>query len=301
MPTYSGSRKQTDAERRAPEPARRPQPTGRAPSADLEYDVLSALDAALDPSAQEDPLRDLGQELALEARQQERDTRGPQPPSAEEFDLLDEGPSHGLALPQPRQLGGIGDLDLSSAGLPAPRASMREELHRGGDDDLLDSRGAGHGHGELDLGQGDESAGRRHMGHDELDLGFNAGGGAHLELDAVQAKAVRQPTAAAPHPSTERVSRVGQEPVKRTAVQRPQAATGPAPLSAAAVVSRPVPTKDKARSIALLQLLIALAVVSIGHWSNSSPVYGNAGLLSVIAHGLALQQLLLGARRLLPT
>ena len=50
------------------------------------------------------------------------------------------------------------------------------------------------------------------------------------------------------------------------------------------------------RALPLLQLLTPVAVVALGLWLDSSVVYGNAGSMSVIVHGLALHQGLLGLR-----
>jgi hypothetical protein len=49
-----------------------------------------------------------------------------------------------------------------------------------------------------------------------------------------------------------------------------------------------------------LRMLGAVSVAAAGIWLDSSIVYGNANLLSVIMHGLAIYQFGVGARGMLP-
>jgi hypothetical protein len=77
--------------------------------------------------------------------------------------------------------------------------------------------------------------------------------------------------------------------------KRPQAT-----MSRAAVVARGKPdaAASGARSVPLVRLLCAVLIAVIGVWLDNSILYGNATLFSVIAHGLGLQQLVLGIRGL---
>ena len=76
------------------------------------------------------------------------------------------------------------------------------------------------------------------------------------------------------------------------------------PMSRAAVVHKPGIT-DKApysqrRQLSLLRMLGAVLVVAAGIWLDSSIIYGNANLLSVIAHGAAIYQFGVGLRGMFP-
>jgi hypothetical protein len=67
-------------------------------------------------------------------------------------------------------------------------------------------------------------------------------------------------------------------------------------MSRAAVV-QPVVAKvrdPRKRQIALLRMLAALLIAACGIWLESSIVYGNANLGSVLAHAVAIYQLGLG-------
>jgi hypothetical protein len=73
---------------------------------------------------------------------------------------------------------------------------------------------------------------------------------------------------------------------------------GAAPHSRAAVVARAAEVASPSRTLPLVQVCFALGVAAIGYWSESSVIFGSAGLWSVIAHGVALYQLVLGIRGL---
>jgi hypothetical protein len=63
-------------------------------------------------------------------------------------------------------------------------------------------------------------------------------------------------------------------------------------MSRAALVQHAAPADETGdRSVALLQQLAAVIVVVGGAHFDSSIMYGNASVFSVVLHGLALQQL----------
>lgn len=82
------------------------------------------------------------------------------------------------------------------------------------------------------------------------------------------------------------------------------ARSGPGPIARAAVVQKPSidPKHSPAqlRKIAVLRVVGALGVVAAGIVFDSSIVYGNANLISVIAHAVAIYQLGIGLRGLTP-
>ena len=209
-----------------------PRPAPRAAAPDLEYDVLSALDAALDEHAGHEPMRggaprNLAQELALEQLEEPMESSQPRGEQS------------------------------------AAEASMRE-----GRQDELDLAGGGGAHGSMEL---------------ELDAGP-----AHARRKAADAR----PRKPVQHRSVERDA-----PSGTTQPRLPIAPTG---ASRAALVEHKKPAEPQAaRSIPLLQLMAACGVFAAGYWTESSVIYGSASLLSVVLHGLALQQLLLGLRGLL--
>jgi hypothetical protein len=72
---------------------------------------------------------------------------------------------------------------------------------------------------------------------------------------------------------------------------------GGGPMSRAAVV-QPVAAKvrdPRKRQLALLRMLAGLLIAACGIWLDSSVVYGNANLISVLAHAVGIYQLGLGA------
>jgi hypothetical protein len=79
---------------------------------------------------------------------------------------------------------------------------------------------------------------------------------------------------------------------------------GAGPMSRAAVVHKPgidpKSSPSRRRQIALLRLLSAVAIGALGVMFDSSIVYGNANLLSVLAHALAIYQFGVGIRGMAP-
>jgi hypothetical protein len=209
-----------------------PRPVKRAPSADLEYDVL-----ALDDEPEE--------EIAAALR-----SLGEPEPSANDVDPLEAGEANRKAL----------------------RAMRREEIE-------LDSGGAG----------------------DALDLALPAAGqrreptGSHQREPAAREKTPTlqtEPVRAPAEAHTVRTQRNTQPKPEASGQQR-----GPV-ISRAAVVEQPAQQAAPTKSLALVQLLAALLVISLGVWLDNSVLYGNASLFSVIAHGLAIHQFGLGVRGL---
>ncbi|MEY4583249.1 MAG: hypothetical protein RL701_7952 [Pseudomonadota bacterium] len=213
-------------------------PAGRArvddsAEADLEYDMLDALEAKLDEPEGSDELRDLGRELGL--------TGDSYTPEAER-----EPHSTSLRTQQ-------GEFDLAAAepepqGLELDRAAMKRTTLHG------------------------QSTGPR------------------VSLSAKRGMA--EPPGAPQTPARSPVTSMRELPGMREP-------TGAHKASAAALREAPKTEKSRARDVPLLQVFGALVVAAIGHWLDSSVIYGNASTISVIAHGLALQQLILGVRGLL--
>lgn len=138
-------------------------------------------------------------------------------------------------------------------------------------------------------------AARGQRSHQEFVLpGADAPASLALELDR----------AAAPGPkgalATSRPNPAGKTayPSKQTPTTRSLPLPTQPPLSAAAlrtqVVARPEPT----RNIPLSQVLCGVSVFALAYWLDRSVLYGNAGTFSIVAHGLALQQIWLGVRGL---
>jgi len=197
-----------------------PLPAPRTAAPDLEYDVLSALDAALDgsevqPAARHNPAHDALEESSLEEP------------------LLSD--------------------DASSLAV------------KGRQD-------------ELDLGGG---ASRASM---------------ELELDAPPAQAKHKAADSAPRKALPLQQNERQAPPGATQPRQPVAPVGAS--RAALIEHRRAAEAPRSRSVPLLQLLAACGVFAAGYWVDSSILYGNASPVSVVAHGLALQQLLLGLRGL---
>jgi ribosomal protein L7/L12 len=133
---------------------------------------------------------------------------------------------------------------------------------------------------------------RRQGRREELELGAETSADA-IDIDLVHAAPAR---ARAEAPAARDRRAQPQPPAVKSGDG--QAQPGPAPLTRAAVVARPESPGTRSRTLPLLQLLGGLGVCVAGYWLDSSILFGNAGILSVIAHGLALQQLALGVRGL---
>ena len=101
-----------------------------------------------------------------------------------------------------------------------------------------------------------------------------------------------------PEPERPRQKEQPREAAQPVATRTRAAEGGPAPHARAAVIERTGPAPEESRTIPLLQVCFALGVVAIGYWTDSSVIFGSASLWSVIAHGVALYQLILGVRGL---
>jgi hypothetical protein len=188
-------------------------------------------------------------------------------------------------LPRPRSLPAANDTELEYDMLSeqehgyAAHTSISTGLRDDMDLDLSAS--------EADLMTSDTSLRRQRQ--DSLDLQTESSS-PDLELAA--------PTPARkPNPQPERARSAKREAPAVTQA-RPRAADGPAPNARAAVVQRAAPAENTSRSLPLLQVCFAFAVAAIGYWTDNSVIFGSASLWSVIAHGVALYQLLLGVRGL---
>lgn len=220
-----------------------PQPKMRVDAADLEYDVLSALEAAFDTAA-------------------------PPPPSA------------AMPLPAPRPL---------PVPMPVPVANPDRQLAS----PVPAQTQRRLGHAELDLSEG------RHDAKLDIDLEHGRTGhattatlAAHPALTASMPDQLRKRTRSAD-------THMAVNPGARTNADAPgkhKLGAEQPPMSRAAVVERPVVEAPRSRTVPLLQLLAAMCVAVCGYWFDSSIAFGNASPISVIAHGLALQQLCLGVR-----
>ena len=154
-----------------------------------------------------------------------------------------------------------------------------------------------------ELGGGATKTARSNARRQELEL--DAGGSvASLDLDPAATSPRIDATQHAVEPVVPETEDAA--PAARTGGLRPlrnpeqaDAQRGP-PMSRAAVVQHGAISDDRPeRSLALLQLLAAVAVGVGGAQLDNSIFYGNASLFSVIVHGLALQQLGYGVWRLL--
>ena len=125
---------------------------------------------------------------------------------------------------------------------------------------------------------------------ESIDLQADAEGPA-LELAAPTTVQDRKPNVEAPRSRPQR-------PEAPAARPRTHAEDGPAPHARAAVVQRRAVVQATSRTLPLLQLCGALAVVAIGYWTDNSVIFGTASMFGVVAHGVALYQLILGVRGL---
>jgi hypothetical protein len=192
-------------------------------------------------------------------------------------------------LPQPRAVPVANDTALEYDVLSAQEPGYSE--HESISTSLRDGVDMELGTSEPDRMAGD-GARRRHR-QESIDLQDGGAQAPGLELDAPAA--ARQ---AKPNPQQERARPQPREATAAAPVARPRPADGPAPHARAAVVQRSNTVEERSRSIPLLQLCFALGVVAVGYWADSSVIFGSASLWSVIAHGVALYQLILGVRGL---
>jgi hypothetical protein len=191
-------------------------------------------------------------------------------------------------LPQPRSMPGANDSELEYDVLSEQEHgyAAHTSISTGLRDDLDMDLGAS----EADLMTADMALRRQRQ--DSLDLEATDAS-PHLELAAPTPGSERKP-----NPQAERVRSHTQAALAATPAARPRAADGPPPNARAAVVERAAPAEKPTRSLPLLQVCFAVAVAAIGVWTDSSVIFGNASLWSVIAHGVALYQLFLGVRGL---
>jgi hypothetical protein len=143
--------------------------------------------------------------------------------------------------------------------------------------------------------------GRSLRRHHELDLTESVAGAIDLELGA--SAAWQQPSAAARAASSERArpaSRTGAhkaltDPASMTAGAAQTNTPRIAPMSRAELVPRAAPRARPSKSVPLLRVLGAIVVAVLGLLLDNSIAYGTANWFSLVMHGLALHQFLLGA------
>jgi ribosomal protein L7/L12 len=190
-----------------------------------------------------------------------------------------------LPLPRPVARALTADLEFDVLGeLGSPNESLPPALS-------LDESGS-------ESGGADERRAVRNARREEIELDAS-GSSKSLDIDPAAAAQRPEPTGreqsaqqtdhletadAAPRTAATRGARRADSTQQTTDAQRG--------MSRAAVVQRPVTnTAATPRSLALLQILLAVVVVVLGVWVDNTIIYGNATLFSVIVHGLAIQQL----------
>lgn len=147
----------------------------------------------------------------------------------------------------------------------------------------------------------EDSAPRGRGRQAELDLQtqFDPMAAPALELDAVSAREPHHAGRLVAEPPRARVE--AREPTGPQPIARPQLPDGQPPMSRAAVVSHlAVESADRSRTVPLLQLCFGLGVMAGGYWLDASILFGSASVWGVLAHGLALYQLVLAVRGLVP-
>lgn len=141
-----------------------------------------------------------------------------------------------------------------------------------------------------------DDAALRRPRQDAIELQAGRSQAPGLELD--EPAPARQPQPK-PEPERPRAKEQKREPAAQQTAARPRAAEGgPAPHARAAVIERTGPVEQETRTIPLLQVCFAIGVCAVGYWVDSSVIFGSASLWSVVAHGVALYQLILGVRGL---
>jgi len=237
---------------------------------DLEFDVLSALDAVLDEaSAAPAPERSLAEELGLWVP----DESSPRRSASDEFDLGGLSPQ---APPERerRQRSARGELDAGPAGRPqTPARAARSDAE------------------QPPVGRAPEREGLRRRAREEFEFSGAAGRGAPgLEIDQTALKPANDESGAHRKART-----LADDPAPLPPGSK-FGAGAPEHSRAALRMQQAVPPPTRGRSLHLLQVLAALGVAAGGHWLDSSVFFGTAGPLSVVLHGLALQQLVLGLK-----
>jgi ribosomal protein L7/L12 len=152
---------------------------------------------------------------------------------------------------------------------------------------------------ELDIGDRDPAADRTGAARTNVAERPTAGRAANAERNTSKGVATPTPSSAEQQGSSEsRAESAGRMSV--TDISR----VGPGPMSRAAVVHKPgIDPKDQSsrrRQLALLRVLGAVGVAALGFVFDSSIAYGNANLISVVAHAVAIYQLGVGLRGLTP-
>jgi hypothetical protein len=141
------------------------------------------------------------------------------------------------------------------------------------------------------------------------EIEFAGGTNATLELDVEARAPERGPDKppeglkpAAGRPTRTGVVVSGDQPVMRSSPT--EAGRGPGPMSRAAVVTKTGPASlapaRRRRTIALLRVFGAVCAAAGGVWFESSIVYGNANIVSVLVHAAAIYQCGVGLRGMLP-
>ena len=210
------------------------------------------------------------------------------PPAAREPPPPETAIPSDLPLPRPVQRQLTSDLEFDMSGTadelaPLPVGNQANDV------------------GPAELSLHDASSLARKGGRQEFDLDAGADLGS-LDLDPSAAAGRIEPD------ERERTASAGSNDATASPVRAPGVRPARehldvqrmAPMSRAAVVEHTSTTDaSPRRSLALLQLLAAVAIGVGGAHLDSSIFYGNASPLSVVLHGLALQQLGYGVWRLL--
>lgn len=226
----------------------------------------------------------------------------PPPPKAAPGKPPPPAPREADPLPRPIMRAPTADLEfdlMSSDGLDEPKSSMQP----------IGKKGGGTRRNEIDFG------GASTTGSLELDLG----GERSNPADRAAAPAATSERSAAAVTTFERsagkttqripvvdpsvADRRSEPYVARTA--SPEVSRGLAgPMSRAEVVHKPgvdnTTERTRRRQLSLLRVLAAIAIGALGVVFDSSIVYGNASVLSVLVHALAIYQMGVGLRGLAP-
>jgi|GEM_PF-6876158 len=227
-------------------------------------------------------LRKLGARVVVEpaALPTAHAARWSQQPASFEEDLL----------PQPRAMPVANDTELEYDVLSAQETGY--VAHQSISTSLRDGVDMELGNDEPDLLANDPML--RRSRQESIDF---QGGAASpdLELAAPTAAREKKPSREAERARTRPQKQAAQSPHPAA---RPRPAEGGSPHGRAATVQHTQQVQKVTRTLPLLQVLFAFAVAAIGYWADSSVIFGNASLWSVIAHGAALYQLILGVRGL---
>jgi ribosomal protein L7/L12 len=197
-------------------------------------------------------------------------------------------------LPRPIMRAPTADLEfdlVSGQGLAEPKSAMQRVSKRAGSrrNEIDFSAEPDTGSLELDMGPGGSSATHNSM------PARAATPDRSTAQERVAAKASANDEFAGDRRSETYVPRASMPAIARG---------GAGPMSKAEVVHKPgidnSAERTRARQIALLRVLGAVGIGALGVLFDSSIAYGNANLLSVLAHALAIYQLGVGLRGLAP-